>query len=138
MLGLPDGELADHEDWITETLTEILAEAGPATWCAATWRGDGHSDHEAVGLAASAACARTGTTLLEYPVWMWHWAFPADEAVPWDRAYSVPAPGWASERKLRAAQCYRSQFERSGNGAAPRLPGCVLPRLRAVGEVVFR
>jgi LmbE family N-acetylglucosaminyl deacetylase len=138
MLGLPDGELADHEDWITETLTEILAEAGPATWCAATWRGDGHPDHEAVGLAASAACARTGTTLLEYPVWMWHWAFPADEAVPWDRAYSVPAPGWASERKLRAAQCYRSQFERSGDGAAPRLPGCVLPRLRAVGEVVFR
>ncbi|MEE2852183.1 MAG: PIG-L deacetylase family protein [Actinomycetota bacterium] len=138
MLGLPDGELADHEDGITETLTEILDEAGPGTWCAATWRGDGHPDHEAVGLAASAACARTATTLLEYPVWMWHLAFPADEAVPWDRAYSVPAPSWASERKLRAAQCYRSQFERSGDGAAPRLPGCVLPRLRAVGEVVFR
>ena len=138
MLGLPDGELAAHEDTITEKLTEILHDAGPATWCAATWRGDGHPDHETVGLAASAACALTRTTLLEYPVWMWHWAFPTDEAVPWDRAYSVPAPGWASERKLRAAQCYRSQFERGGDEAAPRLPGCVLPRLRAVGEVVFR
>jgi LmbE family N-acetylglucosaminyl deacetylase len=138
LLGLPDGELAGREDMITEKLTEILDDAGPAAWCAATWRGDGHPDHETVGRAASAACALTGTALLEYPVWMWHWAFPADEAVPWDRAYSVPATGWALERKLRAAQCYRSQFERGGDGTAPRLPGCVLPRLRAVGEVVFR
>jgi LmbE family N-acetylglucosaminyl deacetylase len=137
-LSLPDGELADHEDRIASMLTEILEAAGPATWCAATWRGDGDPDHEATGRAASAACALTETTFLEYPVWMWHWAFPADEAVPWDRAYSVPAPGWASERKRLAAQCYRSQLERSGDRAAPRLPGFVLPRLRAVGEVVFR
>jgi LmbE family N-acetylglucosaminyl deacetylase len=78
MLGLPDGELAAHEDRITEKLTEILHDAGPATWCAATWRGDGHPDHETVGLAASAACALTRTTLLEYPVWMWHWALPTE------------------------------------------------------------
>ena len=64
--------------------------AAPGTWCAATWRGDGHPDHEAVGRAAAAACARTGAALLEYPVWMWHWASPADPAVPWDRAHSVP------------------------------------------------
>jgi LmbE family N-acetylglucosaminyl deacetylase len=138
LLGLPDGELANHEGRITDMLTEILEIAGPATWCAATWRGDGHPDHETAGRAASAACALTGATLLEYPVWMWHWAFPADEAVPWDRAYSIPTPVWAAERKRRAAQCYRSQFERSGDRAAPRLPGFVLPRLRAVGEVVFR
>lgn len=139
-LGLPDGELPGQEDRITEMLTAILADAdpGPTTWCAATWRGDGHPDHEAVGRAASAACALTGSTLLEYPVWMWHWAFPADDAVPWDRAYAVPTSSWAMERKRRAAQCYRSQFERGGGGAAPRLPGFVLPRLIAVGEVVFR
>ncbi|OBJ18696.1 LmbE family protein [Mycobacterium colombiense] len=137
-LGLTDGELTGHEDRLTEMLTAMLDDAGPTTWCAATWRGDGHPDHEAVGRAASAACALTGSTLLEYPVWMWHWAFPADDAVPWDRAYAVPTSRWAMERKRRAAQCYRSQFGRGGDGGAPNLPGFVLPRLLAVGEVVFR
>jgi LmbE family N-acetylglucosaminyl deacetylase len=137
-LGLPDGELAEHEDRLTEMLTEILEPAGPATWCAATWRGDGHPDHEVVGRAASAACARTGAALLEYPVWMWHWALPADPAVPWHQAYSAPATGWATEHKRRAAHLYRSQFESNGNQSAPILPGFVLQRLLAVGEVVFR
>lgn len=137
-LGLPDGELTDHEDTLTEMLTGILEAAGPATWCAATWRGDGHPDHEAVGRAASAACAQTGARLLEYPVWMWHWAIPADPAVPWNQACAVPGPGWATGRKCRAARFYRSQFEPNEGGSAPILPGFVLPRLLAVGEVVFR
>ena len=135
-LGLPDGQLADHEDAVTDLLVEMLDEAG--AWCAATWRGDGHPDHEAVGRAAAAACARTGATLLEYPVWMWHWASPTDPAVPWDRAYSVPVPAWARDRKHCAAQCFRSQFEASTPSTAPVLPAFVLQRLLAVGELVFR
>lgn len=75
-LGLPDGRLTDHEDRIAESLAEILRGAAPGTRCAATWRGDGHPDHEAVGRAAAEACARTDVELLEYPVWMWHWAHP--------------------------------------------------------------
>ena len=137
-LGLPDGELADHEDRLTDSLVQILADATPGTWCAATWRGDGHPDHEAVGRAAATACARTGVTLLEYPVWMWHWATPADPAVPWDRARRVPLTEWALDRKHQAAQCFRSQFEASVSGGAPVLPAHVLDRLIAVGEVVFR
>lgn len=137
-LGLPDGELADHEERLAESLVEILEIAGPRTWCAATWRGDGHPDHEAVGRAAAAACARTDVALLEYPIWMWHWANPADQAVPWDRAHSVPVPPWATDRKRQAAQCYRSQFQPHAGEAAPVLPTFVLQRLLAVGEVVFR
>lgn len=136
-LGFPDGELADHEDTLADTLVQILDRDGPATWCAATWRGDGHPDHEAVGRAAAAACARTGATLLEYPVWMWHWAHPGDPAVPWDRAYSVRSPGWAMDRKRRAAQCYRSRLEPTGGQSPSLLPRSVLQRLLAVGEVVF-
>jgi LmbE family N-acetylglucosaminyl deacetylase len=137
-LSLPDGQLADHEDRLTDLLVEILGGVAHRTWCAATWRGDGHPDHEAVGRAAAAACARTGAALLEYPVWMWHWASPADPGVPWDRAYSVPASGWALSRKRLAAQCFRSQFEPGTADLAPVLPAFVLPRLLAVGEVVFR
>ncbi len=137
-LGLPDGRLADHEDRLAELLGEILAAAAPGTWCAATWRGDGHPDHEAVGRAAAWACAHTGVTLLEYPVWMWHWASPGDPAVPWDRGHRVRVSGWALGRKRDAAQCFRSQFKTNGAGTAPVLPAFVLQRLLAVGEVVFR
>lgn len=137
-LGFPGGELTDHEDALAETLAEILEGDGPQPWCAATWRGDGHPDHEAVGRAASAACVRTGATLLEYPVLMWHWAHLADPAVPWGRAYSVPSPSWAMGRKRSAAQCYRSQLEPALGESSPILPRFVLQRLLAVGEMVFR
>lgn len=134
-LGLPDGQLAEHEDHLSGLLTEILDDAGPGTWCAATWRGDGHPDHEAVGRAAARAAARTGVTLLEYPVWMWHWATPGDPDVPWERAHSVPLAPWAVQRKDQAAQCFRSQFDA---GAEAVLPPFVWERLIAVGEILFR
>jgi LmbE family N-acetylglucosaminyl deacetylase len=137
-LGLPDGQLADHEDRIADLLAGTLDAAPPGVWCAATWRGDGHPDHESVGRAAAKACRRTGATLLEYPVWMWHWATPADPAVPWDRAQSVRVPRRALARKRLAAHCFRSQLEPGTAGAAPVMPPSVLQRLLAVGEVVFR
>lgn len=138
LLGLPDGELTANEHRMTELLEQILTTAGPGTWCAATWRGDGHPDHEAVGRAAAAACARTGATLLEYPVWMWHWATPGDPAVPWDGARALPASGWAVSRKREATQCYRSQLRAGRGDSPPVLPPFVLHRLLAVGEVVFQ
>jgi LmbE family N-acetylglucosaminyl deacetylase len=137
-LGLPDGELADHEKELADSLAEIVSALAPGTWCAATWRGDGHPDHEAVGRAAVNACAPADVVLVEYPVWMWHWASPSDPAVPWDRAYAVPASELALQRKNQAAQCFHSQFERHADGSDPVLPTFVLERLLAVGELVFR
>lgn len=136
-LGLPDGRLAEHEDQLAALLTAILAEAGPGTWCAATWSGDGHPDHEAVGRAAAIAAAATAVPFLEYPVWMWHWARPGDPDVPWDRAFSLNPTAASIALKEQAAQCFRSQFG-TEHGGEPVLPPFVLPRLLAVGEVVFR
>jgi LmbE family N-acetylglucosaminyl deacetylase len=136
-MGLPDGRLAEHENAITDSLVAVLEGHGTRAWCAATWRGDGHPDHEAVGRAAAAACDRTGATLLEYPIWMWHWAIPGDPAVPWDRARAARLSDWALIRKRDAAQCFRSQFVPSA-GAAPVLPPFVFSRLAAVGEIVFQ
>lgn len=135
-LGMPDGELGVHENRLTELLIPFLSR--PATWCAATWRGDGHPDHEAVGRAAAAATAETGATLLEYPIWMWHWASPVDPVVPWHRACSIPSSDWADESKMLAAQCFQSQFGLYNGDVPPVLPPFVLERLMAVGEVVFR
>ncbi|OBB60218.1 LmbE family protein [Mycobacterium sp. 852013-51886_SCH5428379] len=137
-LGLPDGDVAAHEHRLTDLLTDVLADGAPGIWCAATWRGDGHPDHEAVGRAAAAAAAATGANLLEYPVWMWHWAVPDDPAVPWHRARAVVSDGADQERKSAAAQCFTSQFEPLDVGAEPALPPFVLHRLLQVGEVAFR
>ncbi len=131
--GLPDGRLGECEDALTDLLVRVLDSRGPV-WCAATWRGDGHPDHEAVGRAAARAVARTGAVLLEYPVWAWHWAHPGDSAVPWDRAVAIRLSDWAVQRKELAARCFRSQFDSD----PPVLPAYVLPRLLAVGEMVFR
>lgn len=136
-LGLPDGQLADHEGALADLLAEIL-EARAGAWCAATWRGDGHPDHEAVGRAAAEAARRTGAAFVEYPVWMWHWARPGDPAVPWHRAASVALTRSALGRKQYAAHSFRSQFESPTPDSPPVLPPFVLPRLLAVGEVVFR
>lgn len=137
-LGLPDGQIAQHEERLADLVTEVLATKPAGTWCAATWRGDGHPDHEAVGRAAAIAAERTGAVLMEYPVWMWHWARPGDAAVPWNRAYAPPLTRSAIERKTLAAQAFRSQFTPPTPGAAAALPPFVLSRLLAVGEVVFR
>ena len=137
-LGLPDGELSTREDDLTDQLAEILA-AGPAgTWCAATWRGDGHPDHGAVGRCSAVATARTGAELLEYPVWMWHWAHPDDEAVPWDRMSVVSPDAAALARKRRAANVFRTQLNPYVAGFDAIVPPFVLQRLFAVGEAVFR
>ncbi|AFM15498.1 putative LmbE-like protein [Mycolicibacterium chubuense NBB4] len=137
-LGLPDGEIERHEERLADLLTEILATKPVGTWCAATWRGDGHPDHEAVGRAAATAVERTRAVLVEYPVWMWHWASPGDPAVPWGRAVTAPLTPAVMDRKHSAAQCFQSQYVAPFSGGDPVLPPAVLHRLLTVGEVMFR
>lgn len=136
-LGLPDGNLSDREYELTASITDLL-EAGPkGTWCAATWRGDGHPDHEAVGRAALAAAEPAGAVLVEYPVWMWHWALPDDDAVPWHRMSKVRLDRAAVARKQRAAKVFRTQVTPYEPGVEAVVPPFVVQRLLAVGEGVF-
>jgi LmbE family N-acetylglucosaminyl deacetylase len=137
-LGLPDGELTDREGELTGLLADVIKAAPAGTWCAATWRGDGHPDHEAVGRSAAAAVAGTDATLLEFPVWMWHWAKPGDEAVPWHRMSMAPTDRAATARKRRAAAVFESQLKPYEADMEVVLPPFVLRRLFAVGEAVIR
>ncbi|KAA0092691.1 PIG-L family deacetylase [Mycolicibacterium sp. P1-18] len=137
-LGLPDGAVAERQDELTALLTDVVS-AGPAgTWCAATWRGDGHPDHEAVGRSAAAAAANTDAILLEFPVWAWHWAKPGDEAVPWHRMSVAPHDEAAAARKRRAAAAFASQLAPYRPGAEVVLPPFVVQRLFTLGEMVIR
>jgi LmbE family N-acetylglucosaminyl deacetylase len=131
----PDGQVAEAE--LAQTLAALLR---PGDWCLATWRGDGHPDHEAVGRAAAAACDRVGAQLLEFPVWTWHWAQPGDEQVPWDRATVVALDDAALTRKRLALRRFVSQTAPIGDGPgdAAILPPHVLARFERGFETVFR
>ncbi|WP_016700429.1 PIG-L deacetylase family protein [Actinoalloteichus spitiensis] len=132
-LGQLDG--AVDEKSLAKELEGLLR---PGQWCFATWRGDGHPDHEAVGRASAEACERTGARLWEYPIWMWHWARPDDPRVPWHRARRVTLRTGVLEAKRHAAAAYESQLRPLGPGStAPALAPTMVERLLRDYEVVF-
>jgi LmbE family N-acetylglucosaminyl deacetylase len=94
------------EDVLEDALIPML---WPGRWCLATWRGDGDSDHEAVGRAAAVACAATGARLLDYPMGAWEWARPADPRVPWERAVRVELPLSVRRAKITAIAAFESR-----------------------------
>jgi LmbE family N-acetylglucosaminyl deacetylase len=119
-LGLPDGRLAGCEDKLAAALAPL---AEGFDLCLAPWDLDMHPDHEAAGRAARKAGA---ATFYCFPVWMWHWAVPADPRVPWDRALRVPLPPRTAGRKRAAINCFASQTEDRGHGLGPVLtPGMI-------------
>lgn len=105
-LGLSDGELTAHQTELTAAIRPVVR--GRSTLVVAPWRGDGHPDHQAAGNAAASATVEAGATLLEYPIWAWHWADPGDlpaELVRLDLA------GTDVDAKRRAVHSHRSQTE---------------------------
>ncbi len=129
----PDGAVG--EDLLRRQLT---AQLRPGDVCVATWRGDGHPDHEAVGRAAAAAAQASTARLWEYPVWMWQWASPDDPRVPWHRARRLPLDPATAAAKRRAIQAYGSQVRAlPPDSDRVILPPHVLERFHRHHEVVF-
>ena len=126
-LGLPDGGLAEREDELTAALAPLAA---GFDLCLAPWDRDLHPDHEAAGRAARKAAPGF---FYSFPVWMWHWASPADPQVPWDRALRVPLAPRTVSRKRSAITCFASQTEDRGHGLGPVLtPGMIAHFTRTV------
>ena len=72
-----------HSRELEHEITAAARPGGTATLIVAPWSADGHKDHDAAGAAAARAAAATGSMLLEYPIWWWHWGSPANDDVPW-------------------------------------------------------
>ena len=109
-LNLPDGGLDAEE--LTERLRKVVAAGqrpGERTLLVAPWRGDGHGDHEAAGTAAAGLAAELNLPLLEYPVWLWHWATPDSPEVPWDRLEILDLAGDEQSLKQSALLMHASQ-----------------------------
>ena len=157
-LGLPDGRVADHSAALTDAIAGSITGAGavagavavagagavagavgPDVLVLATWRGDGHPDHEASGRAAAAACAATGARLAEYPVWTWHWAGPGDPRVPWSHRRRVVLAAAELDAKRAAVAEFVTQVaplsDQPGDEAI--LPDWILDRLVTAEETVF-
>jgi LmbE family N-acetylglucosaminyl deacetylase len=130
-LRLPDTGVAEREDEVTGLLRDLV---GGFDVCLAPWQQDMHADHEVVGRSARRASPRT----MFYPIWMWHWAFPGDPRVPWDRGVRVPLPPEVAARKRAAIGCFASQLERRGPGLEPVLPPGAVAHFTRGQEVLFR
>ena len=129
-LGLPDTSLAGREDELATALAPLVA---GFDLCLAPWDRDMHPDHEAAGRAAR----RAGSRILCYPIWMWHWASPADPRVPWDRALRVPLPPRAVSRKRAAITCFASQTEDRGHGLGPVLTPAMIAHFTRAMEILL-
>lgn len=109
-LNLPDGGLDAEE--LTEQLRRIVATGGrpgERTLLVAPWRGDGHGDHEAGGTAAAQLATELNLPLLEYPVWLWHWATPDSSEVPWNQLEILDLAGDEQTLKQSALLMHASQ-----------------------------
>jgi LmbE family N-acetylglucosaminyl deacetylase len=130
-LRLPDTGLAGREEELTDILRE---QCGGFEVCLAPWERDAHADHEAAGRAAR----RAGQNVLTYPIWMWHWAQPGDQRVPWRRASQIVLPGDVVTRKRAAIQAFTSQLTDREGGAGPVVPPGVVAHFTRRQEVLFR
>jgi len=106
ILGYPDGQLAAAVSSIRREVIEAVGASGNVL--AATYRADGHTDHEALGTLASQIAHEQGLELLEFPLWYWHWADPADDA-RWRHWHRLELSAEQWQAKARAMSSHRSQ-----------------------------
>ncbi|MGK0722556.1 PIG-L family deacetylase [Leucobacter sp. W1478] len=105
MLGFPDGKTDQYRDDIRTELAGRLRDVSPRSAIVAPWRGDGHRDHRVVGEVAAELVG--DRTLLEYPIWMWHWATPDHDDLPWERMRALDID---VKTKSRAIESFASQI----------------------------
>jgi LmbE family N-acetylglucosaminyl deacetylase len=134
-LGLPDGGIARRSATLVRRLEEVVR---PGDVLISTWRLDGHPDHEATGRAAAKVAAHVGASLIEAPVWAWHWATPNDVRLPWARACRMPLDPDIVERKTSAVLAFQSQLQPDSSTGRPAvLRASTMERAARPFEVFF-
>ncbi len=133
-LALPDGKVSLQVEALAARLRQLLR---PEDRVISAWREDGHPDHEATALATAAACRDLGCPLLEAPVWMWHWAAPGDDRVPWRRLSRFALPQDLRARKVAALSAHLTQLTRRSPGEPAVLGPAIIERNARACEYFF-
>lgn len=116
-LGLPDGQVADHEPQLVDALR---AAVGHPALIVAPWAHDHHTDHEAVGRAAALVATQRSTPLAAGLFWAWSNTPPA----PGLRRLAIPDQH--RDRRWEALAGHRSQLVG---------PDCATPPILAASDL---
>ncbi|WP_395401159.1 PIG-L family deacetylase [Arthrobacter sp. UC242_113] len=115
-LDLPDSGLAQHRDVIAKRLADVIGrrdagrpDAAGGLVIVAPYRGDGHLDHDTLGVLAAETAEAGGHGLLEYPIWYWLWATPEDTA--WRNWVRLPLGPAEQLTKREALRTHASQLQ---------------------------
>ncbi|WP_304116207.1 PIG-L family deacetylase [Mycolicibacterium bacteremicum] len=127
---LPDGGLDGAAPDLVESLGKLI---DADTVVFAPVECDGHSDHEAAARVAAGVARENEAVLLHYPIWLWHWATPAD--VDWSRLRTLSPSLAALRSKASAIDCYTSQL--TAGDDRPIVGPAVLRRAHRVFETVL-
>lgn len=111
LLRHPDGAVREARAAVTDDLRRLLSLGEPPGTIVAPWRGDGHRDHRVVGEICAELAEELGTRLVEYPLWLWHWADPEDPRVPWADLRSLPLADRSIVLKHRAVAAHATQVQ---------------------------
>jgi LmbE family N-acetylglucosaminyl deacetylase len=133
-LGLPDSGLAAHSTELARQLEPLLA---GADLCLVPWPGDPHPDHATAGEVALRVAPVT-THRWSYPIWMWHWQRPDDDAVPVTRAFTHRLTDVQRQRKAAGIAAFDSQLKPGPDGSDPILDTAMVEHFERGVEVVFR
>lgn len=136
MLGFPDGRTDQCRGAISERVAGHLERGSTLV---VPWRGDGHRDHRVVAELCVALADRHGLPLFEYPIWMWHWAEPDGDTVPWPTAVQLPLQHTAGDAKRRAIDRHTSQVIGLGQqeGDGPVLEATFIEHFTRDREIFF-
>lgn len=124
-LALPDGGVQAQGGLLRGWLMFVLR---PGDVVVSTWEGDGHPDHDSIGRVTRETCLRVGCRFLAAPVWMWHWAAPADARVPWHRLRRLALSPEARARKQSALAAHVTQLTPRGASVGAVLGANLLAR----------
>ncbi len=107
VVGIADGGVEQAHATALEAVVDAVGEHGASTLLVAPWRHDGHTDHDAAGRVAALAAVRTDATLVEYPIWLWHWG--TEDDAPWGRMRRLELTPDVAHAKRAALDLHTTQ-----------------------------
>ncbi|TPW77516.1 bifunctional PIG-L family deacetylase/class I SAM-dependent methyltransferase [Schumannella soli] len=109
-IGAPDGAAENGTAELTAALDRLL-DAAALPLVASVWSGDRHHDHRVVGDLVEQIAQRHGARHLAFPIWAWHWADPAGDALLTAALRSLELTPETRAAKRLAITQHRSQTD---------------------------